>query len=389
VHTAEAALVRAGADTNTLFFSYEIPKAQEAAPSIHREPAPEAHIPDVLDVPGADSEHASGSDGEGLPQHHAPSDGDPSTEEASALHIGEESELVPHAVGANDDVNDIAQEQQTADSNVERPSVTVPAARDDRVSRVSEASAPCTVPVEPRLVLRSGVEGPGDTSSATAFIVKGHDGRVGEEDLTEHISMGVLSRGDTLRQLSNLLEQVFAPSIMDAAAKNSSDVSKTHVPPGQQLADDAELLAALQKFVGQLKTSEVHLTGSVQLAMPHVDAGALASKDDDLLATLESTMHEWTIVLQDVKLAEAEKSAQGEGPLDEIHFWRERNNVLGGLHEQINLSKSQAIIECADCTPAMTTSLLLAQLEPTTAHGRPESCLQLPRALFERQDTAC
>ena len=144
-------------------------------------------------------------------------------------------------------------------------------------------------------------------------------------------------------------------SIVDTS-KGSGDTSKAPVSQGQQTADDAELLAALHKFIGQLRTSEVHLTGSVQLAMPNVDSSALSVKEDDLLTLLESTLHEWTIVIQDVKLAEAEKSAQGDGPLDEIHFWRERNNVLGGLHEQINHGKSQEILEYVFCAVRLTAS---------------------------------
>lgn len=49
--------------------------------------------------------------------------------------------------------------------------------------------------------------------------------------------------------------------------------------------------------------------------------------------------------MQDVKQAEAEKTPGGEGPLDEIFFWRERNTVLGGLHEQITLPRVNRMIE--------------------------------------------
>jgi hypothetical protein len=197
---------------------------------------------------------------------------------------------------------------------------------------------------EPRLVLFRSSDGPSDDSHPTAYVMKHHDGKVVEEDMQGSMSVGVLPKGGTLGQLTSLLEQVFMQSIV-SSTKGTADMSKISVSQGQQTADDTELLAALQKFIGQLRTSEVHLTGSVQLTIPNVDSKLLTAKDDDVLMQLESTLHEWTIVLQDVKHAEAEKSAQGDGPLDEIHFWGERNNVLGGLHEQINHGRSQAIVE--------------------------------------------
>lgn len=344
----EAAPACAGSDTNALFFRYEVPCLQEPSVSVTQTVAPQAasQVPDLVNAPRADNDRVNGSDEEDPSQPDEAADQRPATDEAAAPSAAEENGTEQHDTGATDGEQYVgAPEHANADTTVERSSVADAPVRDntESVPRSSAPEAACLVPAEPRLVLSTSNEG--HTSGTTAYIVKGHDGRVGEEDMKEHINIGVLTEGDTLSQLSSLLEQVFLQSIMDTASKNSSDVSKAHVPAGQQPADDAELLAALQKFVGQLKTSEVHLTGSVQLAMPQVDASALAAKDDDLLAVLESTMHEWTIVLQDVKLAEAEKCAQGEGPLDEIHFWRERNNVLGGLHEQINLSRSQAIIE--------------------------------------------
>ena len=226
-------------------------------------------------------------------------------------------------------------------------SLLEPAQPEPEPATASDCS-PSAAPAEPRLVLCRNSDGPND-GCATAYVAKLRDGRVGEEDVQGDVSVGVLTKGGTLGQLTSLLEQVFMQSIVDTS-KSTADTSKAPVSQGQQATDDAELLAALHKFVGQLRTSEVHLTGSVQLSMPNVDVNSLSVKEDDLLTLLESTLHEWTIVLQDVKLAEAEKSAQGDGPLDEIHFWRERNNVLGGLHEQINHGKSQAVLEYGVCT---------------------------------------
>ena len=106
-------------------------------------------------------------------------------------------------------------------------------------------------------------------------------------------------------------------------------------------------MAALQKFVTQVKTSATHLTGNVQLQMPAVEFSPSDPRDDDLLLVLEAAMHEWTDALQSVKAAELAKQAAMSGPLDEIQYWSERNNVLGGLHEQISLPEARNVIQYA------------------------------------------
>lgn len=333
-----------GTDATSLFFRFECPP-KEAEPgrtsekqgasepnegtSGTTEPQRTESVPAQQDV----ADLAAAEEGADAPAP-APAQQDEPSDSTPAVTSQEEAQVLAHT-----DSSALAQQA----------SVTVDASLVETTqpeSDLATVAEDCTsaAPAEPRLVLCRSSDGHNVGSSATAYVVKNHDGRVGEEDVQAHVSVGVLTKGATLGQLTSLLEQVFMQSIVDTS-KITADVSKTAGSQGQQSADDTELLAALHKFIGQLRTSEVHLTGSVQLAMPSVDSSSLTVKDDDLLIVLESTMHEWTIVLQDVKLAEAEKSAQGDGPLDEIHFWRERNNVLGGLHEQINLGESQAILE--------------------------------------------
>lgn len=183
----------------------------------------------------------------------------------------------------------------------------------------------------------------------TLFAVRRHDEALTEDNIHESVDIGTFPAGEPLTQVSGLLQQVFAPLLSRITGANRDkmgDNMKSQIQAREHSAADTELSAALEKYVSQLQTSEAHLTGSVKLCIPTLDATAMASRNDDTVTTLESCMHEWTLVLQEVKLAEAEKAAPGDGPLDEIHFWREKNNIWGGLHEQIHLSRAQRIIEC-------------------------------------------
>lgn len=346
---AQAAFLGAGADVTSLFFRFERPKETEALKQL------------VTEVPERISSSKGAPHSECTPEQQDVVVHDAAEESDAPPHVQQDDvlESLPPVNGPDDpDVLATTESSASAQQNNAQLQASLPdvphAACDSEV--VVDESVPAPLP-KPRLILCCGGED-SDGSCATAYVVKHQDGRVDDEDVQWHLSVGVLSKSGTLRQLTSLLEQIYMSSIVDNS-KNIADVSKAPVSQGQQTSDDAELLAALHKFIGQLRTSEVHLTGSVQIAMPSIDLSTLNAKDDDLLSVLESTVHEWTVVLQDVKQAEAEKSAQGDGPLDEIHFWRERNNVLGGLHEQINHGTSQAILEYVPCSVVSGVSLCL------------------------------
>eukprot|EP00892_Ulva_mutabilis_P000671 jgi/Ulvmu1/10604/UM065_0060.1 len=185
-----------------------------------------------------------------------------------------------------------------------------------------------------------------DKSSAAVFAVRRHGEALTASTIHAGVDIGFLPAGEPLKQVSGILQQVFMP-LLSHITGSSYEKVKAHASPGQHSPTDTELSAALEKYVSQLRTSEAHLTGSVQLRDPPVDSFAATGSDDDTLTMLESCIHEWTLVLQEVKHAESEKIATGDGPLDEIYFWREKNNVLGGLHEQIHMARAQRIIEYA------------------------------------------
>lgn len=216
----------------------------------------------------------------------------------------------------------------------------------------------------------------GEVPGVTVAVVRRHNEALTEENIHDGVDIGFFPAGEPLRQVSGLLQQVFLP-LMSQLTGGGHEKIKSEATSGQHSEANAELSAALEKFVSQLRTSEAHLTGSVQLAIPALDTTAVLGRDDDALAILESCIHEWTLVLQEVKHTEGEKNAQGDGPLDEIHFWREKNNVLGGLHEQIHMPAAQRIIEYAaeaetKCCYTLVNVVVLGKF---TGHDQLPSCV--------------
>jgi Dynein heavy chain, N-terminal region 1 len=184
---------------------------------------------------------------------------------------------------------------------------------------------------------------------ASVYLVKQTQGALSAEALDEQLELGIFTEPDTLSIVSRLFEQLYIP-ILAANIPEPEQLVKTGTlsSSDDQTRVDTDLLAALQKFHTQVKTSATHLSGNIQLTVPEVEVLPSDEKDDDmLLLRLEEVLHEWSTTLQNVKAAESSKVATMDGPLDEIFFWNERNNVLGGLHEQVSLAAVQNIIQYA------------------------------------------
>ena len=232
------------------------------------------------------------------------------------------------AAPADEAATDVAPEQQQEAAPEQEVSAPEPA---------SEAAEP------PRLTIST--DKLSGNEQAACYIVKKSGGALAPEALEDQVEVGVFSDSDSLQTVSDLFEHVFIPALLAGAPPQDKDRSSA-IASGVHHSLDADMLAALQKFLAQMKTSSTHLTGNVQLSMPELASVSLDEKDDDLLQGLEGIMHDWTLVLQTVKQAEAEKTAGDGGPLDEIYFWSERNNVLGSLSEQVESQKAQQVIQC-------------------------------------------
>jgi hypothetical protein len=178
------------------------------------------------------------------------------------------------------------------------------------------------------------------------YVVRREHTHIAQEDIAEKLDVGMVSGCDTLQNVSMLLEHVYIPLLLsELPQQNDLSDGGGVTSPSTEQTTETELLAAMQKFLAQIKVSSSHLTGNMQLTIPNIEIHNMDEKDDDLLQTLESSLHDWTLTLQKLKQAQAGKTAEIEGPLGEIYFWGERNNVLGGLYEQVNQPKVQRMIQ--------------------------------------------
>ena len=85
----------------------------------------------------------------------------------------------------------------------------------------------------------------------------------------------------------------------------------------------------------------------MKLKVPDVDLGedpAVTASDGALVAQLELAVEEWSRILSSVVDSQLKKTPNGDGPLAEVDFWRERNSVLGMFYEQLKLAQVQKVI---------------------------------------------
>ena len=85
--------------------------------------------------------------------------------------------------------------------------------------------------------------------------------------------------------------------------------------------------------------------------------------DPTLLKTLESLAEEWIATILGALAKEAKKTPQGNGPLAEIEFWRDRNTSLSTLFEQLNLPIVHTIVHILSSHQVSCSTTLELQLK--------------------------
>ena len=96
----------------------------------------------------------------------------------------------------------------------------------------------------------------------------------------------------------------------------------------------------------QVQRTIKQIEGEVKLEMPpNISLGeedpAIIAKDQQLVAKLETALETWARILSTTVDEQLNKQPQGQGPLAEIDFWRERNSALSVLYEQLKLPEIQ------------------------------------------------
>lgn len=101
-----------------------------------------------------------------------------------------------------------------------------------------------------------------------------------------------------------------------------------------------ELLINVQKFSSQVQSIIHQVEGEVKLLLPTAivppsEDPAVGARDPALVLRLEPYMEGWSKVMSGAVEEVLKKQPQGNGPLAEIDFWKERYSLLSTLYEQL------------------------------------------------------
>lgn len=130
------------------------------------------------------------------------------------------------------------------------------------------------------------------------------------------------------------------------------------------------LLLALQKFSSHISHTVQQVAGDVRISFPEMDLSNPDSlmKDEDALKVLDEVAYDWTKIIANVIEKELKKVPQGQGPMAEIEFWRERNANLCTLHEQLSLPAAKTIVKIVSDAETVNHGPLGTQLAELTKY---------------------
>uniref|UniRef100_A0A452SER6 Dynein axonemal heavy chain 10 n=1 Tax=Ursus americanus TaxID=9643 RepID=A0A452SER6_URSAM len=199
------------------------------------------------------------------------------------------------------------------------------------------------------------------------------------ETMPEVLQYGIVN-ANVLPFLKNVICQVFMPALSFNQHKDTSvgftpaDLSepseyKVDLPsvPGEayhsiQLIRD-EFLMNMQKFADSIQRTIQQLEGEIKLEMPSISVEREVSDlaaDPEAVEVLEQCVINWLNQISAAVEDQLKKTPQGNGPLAEIEFWRERNATLSALHEQTKLPVVRKVLEVIK----ESDSMLVANLQP-------------------------
>lgn len=246
----------------------------------------------------------------------------------------------------------------------------------------------------------------------TVYVIKNCKGAVPEPDeqadstMLDALEYGVLP-GHSLVMLERIIKDVYLP-MMDPESSNKDmyqpTLSTPRTPrstksglrsprgtdtgrPGTGLGQNSsghstemkdgeddvnetvrnELSINMNKFASQISHSIQQVTGNVQLPVPELEIdpanpNATAEKEG-VLESLEGALDEWNALIANVIDQEtSKKKANGEAPVSEINFWRDRNAALSALYEQLNMENVRNIIKVMEIAK-LNMSLFKKQLQ--------------------------
>ncbi|XP_045152663.1 dynein axonemal heavy chain 10 [Echinops telfairi] len=216
----------------------------------------------------------------------------------------------------------------------------------------------------------------------TEAISEASDKKEAMENMPETLEYGMINT-NILHLLRDVMGQVFLPALsfnqhkMDTSVglADGPDISENDMgvdlpsmsgEPVEyhsvQLIRD-EFLMNIQKFINNIQRTMQQLEGEIKLEMPSIslegDVTELAA-DHEIVDVLEQCVINWLNQISSAVEEQLRKSPQGNGPLAEIDFWRERNATLSALYEQTKLPVVKKVLDVIK----ESESLLVANLPP-------------------------
>ncbi|XP_042636525.1 dynein axonemal heavy chain 10 [Orycteropus afer afer] len=200
------------------------------------------------------------------------------------------------------------------------------------------------------------------------------------EIMPETLEYGIIN-ANVLHFLKDIIGQVFLPALsfnqhkmdtsvglMDGSDSSEYDMDLPSMPGeaveyhSVQLIRD-EFLMNVQKFANNIQRTMQQLEGEIKLEMPSISVEGEVSElaaDQDTVDILEQCVINWLNQISTAVEGQLKKTPQGNGPLAEIDFWRERNATLSALYEQTKLPIVRKVLEVIK----ESDSMLVANLQP-------------------------
>jgi dynein heavy chain len=85
----------------------------------------------------------------------------------------------------------------------------------------------------------------------------------------------------------------------------------------------------------------------VKLEVPDIELGedpVAVARDRSIVSQLESVMEKWGMIISRTVDEQLKKVPQGNGPLAEVDFWKERSSALSAVYEQVKLPAVQHVL---------------------------------------------
>ncbi|KAE8635010.1 hypothetical protein XENTR_v10002490 [Xenopus tropicalis] len=208
------------------------------------------------------------------------------------------------------------------------------------------------------------------------------------------LEYGILN-GNSLLMLKQIFSQVFMPLLSYNHHKNDNGSlqleqvrqsgldTESNGPEANRHAETGlefrsiqmirdEFLMNMQKFLNHIQQTIQQLEGEIRLEMPDLTLDIESTQlalDQVIVEKLEQCVMNWQTQISVALEEQLQKKPQGNGPLAEIDFWRERNATLSALSEQLKLplvKKILSVLSIAD--PGVVQNLELTVNELAKYH---------------------